>query len=691
VWAFIGVRKRTCYQAGVMTSLYSEEDAAALCARYAGQPFVNEDVALRVYTSQLIGRDASLVLHGGGNTSVKTTLPDDLGVPTPVLAVKGSGSDLADLTPRDLPAVRLEPLLALRALPALSDEAMVNALRTRMLDASAPNPSVEALLHAFLPHRFIDHSHADALLALTDQPDGEARVREVYGERLAVVPYVMPGFALAKLAAEVYEANPSVEGLVLVKHGLFTFGETARESYERHVRAVTEAESFLAKHARSAPVRAVPEVDATRLLPVLRGRIGEGERQYVLELRQSPALRAFVDREDLADVSQRGCITPDHVIRTKRLPLVLDVAGVTEETLAAHVDARVQAFRDAYRGYVAAQQRARGVTVKALDPDPRVILVPGLGIIGVGTTPKAARIAADLYEHTAHVIAAAESLGRYEVLSEGDLFDLEYWSLEQAKLGKAQKKPLEGQVVYITGAARGIGAAIARSFAKAGAALYLVDREAEALAHVAKALGAAHEVFDITDDAAVRASMARCVRTYGGLDGCVSNAGGAPQSAMHLCTPEVLRASFDLNFFSHQWVAAAATNVMRAQGRGGFLLFNASKSAFNPGAELGPYAIAKAAVIALMKQYALEQGSAGIRVNAVNADRVRTGLLDQEDIARRARARGLALDAYYKSNLLEREVRAEEVGDAFVFLALAPSTTASVLTVDGGNIAASPR
>lgn len=675
-----------------MASPYVETDARDTIARYRGIPNVNEDIARRVYTSRLIGADASLVLHGGGNTSVKTTLVDELGDPVPVLAVKGSGWDLASLEPAGLPALRLAPLLALRALSAMSDEAMVNALRTRMLDASAPTPSVETLLHAFLPHRFIDHSHADAVLALVDQPNGEANVRAVYGDRLAIVPYVMPGFALAKLAAEIYEAHPHVEGLVLLKHGLFTFGDTAEISYTRHVNAVAQAERFLAaSRVRVPKVREVADVSYTRLAPVLRGRIGEGDRHYVLDLRQSAKIRAFVDREDLAEISQRGAITPDHVIRTKRVPLVLDVAGVEADALAAHVASHVARFRDAYRAYVQRQVETRGLSVKPLDPDPRVVLVPGLGLIGVGATAKAAAIAADLYEHTIDVIDAAEAIDRYEVLSEADLFDLEYWSLEQAKLGKGKPKPLEGRVVYISGAARGIGAATASAFAREGAALYLVDREADALAAVAKRLDAAYEAFDITDEAAVQASVDRCVRRFGGLDGCISNAGTAPQSTMRACEPSFLRASFDINFFSHQWLAAAVTRVLRAQGRGGFVTFNASKSAFNPGAELGPYAIAKSAVIALMKQYALEEGSAQIRVNAVNADRVRTGLLDQDDVARRARARGLELDAYYQSNLLGREVTAEHVADAFVFLAHASSTTASVLTVDGGNIAASPR
>jgi NAD(P)-dependent dehydrogenase (short-subunit alcohol dehydrogenase family) len=318
-------------------------------------------------------------------------------------------------------------------------------------------------------------------------------------------------------------------------------------------------------------------------------------------------------------------------------------------------------------------------------------LVPGLGLIAAGDNAKAARIAADIYEHTIQVIRSAEVIGHYEALPEDDIFDMEYWSLEQAKLGKAAKRALEGRIVYVTGAAHGIGAAVAHCFAAAGATLYLVDRDRERLVPLAESLKASSEVVDVGDEVALRDSVARCVHRFGGLDGIVSNAGVAPQSAIADCTTATLEQSFRINLFAHQWLASAAVSVMRKQAMGGFLLFNASKAAFNPGPDFGPYAIPKAALVALSKQYALEYGSLGIRSNAINADRIRTHLLDAEDIAERARARGLASDAYYRANLLGREVSAAEVAQGFLSLALAESTTGSVLTVDGGNIAASPR
>ncbi len=679
-----------------MENRWSDDEARALVERY-GERGVSEDVALRVYSSRLIGRDATLVLHGGGNTSVKTSMPDDTGRETPVLCVKGSGWDLGDIEPEGLPAVRLEPLLALRERDALSDEEMVNAQRTRLLDASAPNPSVETLLHAFLPHRFVDHSHAEAILCLVDQPDAEALCREVFGDRLGIVPYVMPGFALAKLAAEVYEKDPSVEGLVLLRHGLFSFGDTARESYERHVSAVDAAEARVRAAQPSPPPPAAhePDVDPSALLPVLRGCLGDEGRRYVLHVRSSPALRAFANDPRVADLSQRGVATPDHVIRTKRFPLLLDAAkGADAQTLRSHVAERVAAYRAEYRAYVERQAPRAAQAITPLDPDPRVVLVPGLGVVTAGASEKAARVAADLYEQTVDVIRGAEAVGRYEVLDEADLFDMEYWSLEQAKLGKAAPRPLAGRVVLVTGAASGIGAATARRFAAAGAHLWLVDRAEEPLQALGDELGpglCGIDPVDVTDEAAVRASVQRAVARFGGLDGCVSNAGSAPQGAMADLETAALEHSLRINLLAHQFVASALVQVLRLQGTGGFLLFNASKAAFNPGPEFGPYAIAKAALVALMRQYALEGGADGIRANAVNADRVRTGLLPEQIVRERAAARGLEPGDYFRSNLLRREVTADDVADAFLALALAESTTGSVATVDGGNIAAAPR
>jgi NAD(P)-dependent dehydrogenase (short-subunit alcohol dehydrogenase family)/ribulose-5-phosphate 4-epimerase/fuculose-1-phosphate aldolase len=490
----------------------------------------------------------------------------------------------------------------------------------------------------------------------------------------------------------VHEAHPNVRGLLLLKHGLFTFGETARESYERHVDAVTLAERFVQKHRATVVPRATkPKLDAATILPIVRGALAK-TRPTVLHLRTSVAIEAYLGREDLEDVSQRGTPTPDHVIRTKRVPLVLALDGSLDEAaIAREVETKLTTYRAAYRAYVANESAAKHRTVKPLDPDPRVILIPGLGLVGAGASPKDASIAADLHEHSIDVVEMAETIGRYEVLPLGDVFDMEYWSLEQAKLGKSSPKPLDGRVVIVTGAASGIGAAIARRFVAAGAQLAVFDRDAAKLAEVAAPLKAHAIALDVTDAAAVTRAVDEVVRRFGGVDGLVSNAGIAPQGTMHAVDDATVRASFEVNFFAHQSLAAAVTKVLRRQGTGGFLLFNASKAAFDPGPGFGPYAAAKAALIALMKLYAVEQGAHGIRSNAVNADRIRTALLPPDFVAERAAARGLDADAYFRSNLLKREVTADDVAEAFLFLALAKSTTGCTVTVDGGNPSASPR
>ncbi len=684
-----------------MLSRWDDAEARRSVERYHQQG-VAEDLALRVYTTRLLGADPELVLHGGGNTSLKTSLPDVTGAPVEVLCVKGSGWDMASIEPPGLPAVRLEPLRRLRALESLSDEAMVDQQRGNLLDSRAPNPSVEALLHAFLPQRYIDHSHANAVLALTDQPDGEALCAEVYDGRAALVPYIMPGFALAKKAAEIYEANPDCEGLILLKHGIFSFGADAREAYERMIALVDLAEQRLARGARKPLVAAqLPAALAgpAQVAPILRGLIANvvDDRQgrfqrFILAFRGGEAVRRYVDGAELARYSQQGTVTPDHAIRTKPKPLIVPApeADGLDRFAAAATDA-VAAYKDAYQAYFARHDARLGGGRTALDPAPRVILVPGLGLFGAGKSAAEAAIAADLAEANVAVIGEAEAIGRYETIPEADQFELEYWSLEQAKLGKAAEKPLARHVVAVTGGASGIGKGTAAAFKAAGAEIALLDRDAEALQGAAESLGALAVTCDLTDRASVRRAFEAIAATYGGLDVVVSNAGAAWQAKIGEVTDEVLRQSFEINFFAHQYVAQAAVACMLEQGTGGVLLFNASKVTMNPGPRLGPYYLPKAATVALMRQYALEYGEAGIRANVVNADRVRTPLLDETLIAERAAARGITVEDYMSGNLLGREVLVEDVAEAFVGLALSRKTSGQIFAVDGGNIAAAPR
>ncbi len=684
-----------------MQSAWTDRDADAAMARYAG---LGRDLALRVYTTRLLGQDPRLVLHGGGNTSVKTRLPDLIGDEVDVLCVKGSGWDMGSIEPAGLPAVRLAPLLKLRGREALSDEDMVRLQRANLIDPASPNPSVEALLHAFIPHKFVDHTHSTAVLALTDQPDGEALCREVYGKRVGYVPYVMPGFGLAKAAAEAFEADPSVEGLVLVKHGIFSFGADAREAYERMIALVSLAEERLAKKRKPAfasiKLPAKPALVAD-VAPIVRGacslpdsKIEGAWKRFVLDFRNSDAVMNFVNGTEVARYGQAGVVTPDHNIRIKNRPLA--VAAPADGELTAFNDSvrsAVAAYGETYKNYFTVQNARVGGIKTMLDPMPRVVLVPGLGLFGLGRSKKDAKVAADLAEAAIATITDAEAVGRFEPLPEADLFDVEYWSLEQAKLGGARELPLAGQVVAITGAAGAIGSATARAFAAAGAEVALLDVDEAAAQAKAKPINgtALGLKCDVTDAASVREAFAQVAASFGGVDIVVSNAGAAWQGRIGEVDEAVLRESFELNFYGHQRVAQAAVRIMQAQGTGGCLLFNVSKQAVNPGANFGPYGLPKAATLFLVRQYALDYGNEGIRANAVNADRIRSGLLTEQMIASRSKVRGVSEKDYMQGNLLGREVAAEDVAQAFLAQALALKTTADVTTVDGGNIAAALR
>jgi rhamnose utilization protein RhaD (predicted bifunctional aldolase and dehydrogenase)/NAD(P)-dependent dehydrogenase (short-subunit alcohol dehydrogenase family) len=686
-----------------MKSGWVERDAQAMIERYARRGF-SPDLGSRIYTTRLLGCEPNLVLHGGGNTSVKTMMRDLVGEDVEALCVKGSGWDMAAIEPAGLPAVRLERLRKLRARPSLSDEDMVRIQRENLLDPMAPNPSVETLLHAFLPHKFVDHTHSTAVLSLIDQPAAAALCAETYDGRMGLVPYVMPGFALAKLAAEIYESAPAVEGLILHKHGIFTFGETAREAYERMIEMVTRAEERLRRGRKAVFETAyVPQAMAplAAVAPILRGACSakddrtEGAwRRLILEFRATPAILNFVSGAELARYSQAGVATPDHTIRTKNWPLLVRAPDdASLDAFRRSVQEAVLAYVERYKDYFTRNNARVGSIKRMLDPLPRVILVPGLGLFGLGRTKKDAGIAGDIAQAAIETITDAEAIGRFESIPEADMFDMEYWSLEQAKLGNAPEKPLAGQVAVITGAAGVIGAATARAFATAGAEVALLDLDKTAVEAKAKAIGGAALALccDVTDAASVRAAFDKVVEAFGGLDIAVSNAGAAWQGRIGEVDEEVLRKSFELNFYGHQRVAQAAVKVMLAQGTGGCLLFNVSKQAVNPGVNFGPYGLPKAATLFLVRQYALDHGSDGIRANAVNADRVRSGLLTKEMIASRAGARGQTEKDYMSGNLLGREVTAEDVAQAFLAQALALKTTADVMTVDGGNIAAALR
>ena len=686
-----------------MKSGWVDGDAAAFVAE-GTKSGLDPDLALRVYTTRLLGSDPKLVLHGGGNTSLKTRKRDFFGDEADVLHIKASGADMAAIDPAGLPAVRLAPLRRLRALEAIADEDLVAIERANLVEPAAPTPSVEIMLHAFLPHRFIDHTHATAVLSIVDQPNGEERCAEVFAGRLAFVPYLMPGFGLAKKAIEVFERAQPRDGLVLSKHGIVTFGDSAREAYERMIEMVSVAEDFIARH-RKRVAGATPKAGHVAALsaaaPIVRGVCSQKDetvdgawRRLVLDFRGDSAVLNFLQNNDLVRLSESGVITPDHTIRTKNWPLVLPAPDSGKLDAFAHAAAEAAAsFAERYRRYFERHNRRAGGIKRALDPLPRVVLVPGLGLFGLGRSKRDAVIAADIAEAWLEGVGDAEAIGRFESISEAEMFDCEYWPLEQAKLGARKEPPLAGQVAAITGAAGAIGAATAKAFAAAGAEVALLDVELSAATERARGISATALPVrcDVTDAASVHAAFDQVAAAFGGVDVVVSNAGAAWQGRIGEVDEDVLRKSFELNFYGHQRVAQAAVKIMLAQGTGGCLLFNVSKQAVNPGPNFGPYGIPKAAALALMRQYALDYGAEGIRANAVNADRIRSGLLTPAMIASRAKARGLSEKDYMSGNLLGREVTADDVAQAFLHHALALKTTADVTTVDGGNIAAAMR
>ena len=683
-----------------MQSKWSQAEFDAVVGAYE-QAGVNRDVAIRTYTTRLLGSVPQLVLHGGGNTSVKTTLIDHDGTPVEVLCVKGSGWDMGKIEPAGLPALRCAELKAMVKYETLSDDDMVMLQRRLLLDPAAPNPSVEAILHAILPFKHVDHTHANAIVALTNQPKGEAIIRDLFPEMI-IVPYVMPGFDLSKACLDAFSKRPDAPGMILLKHGIFTWSDDPREAYENMIAAIDLAEKRIAQ-GEALPfgrfvAKAQPLASVSDIAPILRGALAlpgqeEGRfRRFILEHRVNDNILDFCGAPDVADLVRRGNATPEHVIHIKRFGIALPAPQADAlETWGEKVTAAVSAYISDYKAYFERNNVRCGGGKTMLDPMPRVFYIEGIGLFAAGPTQKAARICADVAEATIEVIRGAEGIDRFEALSEEDLFDIEYWSLEQVKLAKQVEKPLTRQVAVVTGGAGGLGLAVAEALRAQGAEVALIDVDADRVESEARRLGALAVSCDLTDEKAAVDAIAKVAETYGGIDILVSNAGAAFQGALLDVADSTFRAAFDLNFWSHHYIARAAVNVMRKQKTGGSIVFNVSKQAVNPGADFGPYGTSKAALMALMRQYALEHAADGITVNAVNPDRIRTRLMTDAMVEERARARGVTPEVYMRGNLLQREVTAVDVANAVLHLATAHASTGAVITVDGGNVSAMMR
>ena len=652
-----------------MHSLWDDKEAAGF----------ESELDLRVYTSRLLGRDKTLVLHGGGNTSVKLVQKNLFGADENVLYIKGSGWDLETIEAAGFAPVQLDYLRQLAQLDTLSDTQMVNELATRLLKASAPAPSVETILHACLPHKFVDHTHADAVLAITDTPDGERRTRELYGDSVVIIPYVMPGFDLAKLCAREYprQAGAHTIGMVLLNHGIFSFGDSARQSYERMIELVGRAEDYLKRNgAWEIPARGVQpaRIDMLQQAQLRRALSTAAGVPMILATHSDDGSLAFAQRADLVKLSQQGPVTPDHIIRTKRVPML---------------GSNVEAYARNYKTYFDEHAPAAKEPKTMLDPAPRMVLDPAFGLATAGRSAKDASIVAELYQHSMQVMQRAQVLGGYRALDARELFEVEYWDLEQAKLRKGGTPPLyAGEIALVTGAASGIGKACVAALLARGAAVVGLDVNPDvATIHRRRDYLGLH--CNLTDEGAIASAIERAVLAYGGLDMLVLNAGifAASRKISELASAEwrkVMAINLDANLF----LLRACHPLLRLAPSGGRVVVIGSKNVPAPGPGAAAYSASKAALNQLARVAALEWGADGIRINSLHPNAVfDTGIWTDEVLAQRAKHYGLTVDEYKTNNVLKTEVRSRDVAELAAEMCgpLFAKTTGAQVPVDGGN------
>ncbi len=658
-----------------MQSRWNEKEAAK---------FAKDPLSLRVYSSRLLGSDPSLVLHGGGNTSVKATAQDIFGEEEEVLYVKGSGWDLATIEAPGFAPVRLSALRRMATLKELSDSDMVTAQRAALTDPYAPNPSVEAILHAIIPYRFVDHSHADAVVALTNTPEGEAIVRELYGPQMMIVPYVMPGFVLARTIYEMTRDTDwdSLPGMILLNHGVFTFADDARESYQRHIEIVTAAEEFIelkagneteVKGTDSTSEPAVPLTELARLRKAVSGIRGQA---VLASIDQGIATRRFSGLSEAPELATRGLLTPDHVIRTKRIPLVVTEEGAEQD---------VEGYASAYCEYF--ENHTDG-SLSRLDPAPRWALWPGVGSVAFGVNPKEVAAIDDIRRHTLQAVGWSEALGGWQPLGESEIFAIEYWELEQAKLkGAGTPPPFQGKVALVTGGASGIGRACVEAFLGQGAVVAALDvsPEVEGLFDQQNALGIS---CDVSDFDGLKRAVDQVVGRWGGLDVVVCNAGIFPasQSIADMDAGHWDR-SIQVNLTSQQRLLQACAPYLKL-GCDPSVVVVGSKNAPAPGPGAGAYSVAKAGLTQLARVAALELAADGIRVNVLHPNAVFDTALWTDDLLRkRAASYGVSVEEYKARNLLGVEITSSDVAELACTLAgpAFAKTTGAQIPVDGGN------
>ncbi len=642
------------------------------------EPFANDPLTMRVYTSRLLGKEPSLVLHGGGNTSVKASITNLFGESEELLYVKGSGWDLATIEAAGFAPVRMKVLKQMAKLDQLSDTDMVNLQRSAMTDPAAPNPSVEAILHALIPFAYVDHTHTDAVVTISNTADGEARIKELYGNRVLIVPYVMPGFILAKtIAALTRDANWSaLDGIVLLNHGLFTFSDDARSSYEMMIELVSMAELYLQTHAPVSASENSPEHEDLLQLASLRRAVSKARGKPVITcLNDDADSIAFSRLSNIESISTRGPLTPDHVIRTKRIAMII---GADAETSVGQFTADYQNYFDANNDG----------SMTCLDTAPRWAVWPGHGTLSFDTTQKGAAIISDIIRHTRDAITRAEALGGWQALPEKDIFELEYWELEQAKLKKGGASPMfSGKIALVTGAASGIGQACVRALIAHGAVVCAIDIN-PAIVGLFNHQGVIEAVCDVTDMEAMKKAVENTIRHFGGLDILISNAGLFPLSErIEQMSDSTWNKSLTVNLTSHQQLLSLCIPYLK-QGLDPAIVIMASKNVPAPGPGAAAYSVAKAGLTQLARVAALELGEFGIRVNALHPNAVfDTAIWTDEVLEKRARNYGLSIEEYKTNNILKVEVTSHDVAELACQLAgpVFAKTTGAQVPVDGGN------
>ncbi|MEP7257067.1 MAG: bifunctional aldolase/short-chain dehydrogenase [Flavitalea sp.] len=637
------------------------------------------ELAARVNTSRLLGLNKSLVLHGGGNTSVKILEKNILGEQEEILYVKGSGWDLETITAEGFSPVRLNHLKKLSTLPELSDSQMVNELITHLTKSSAPVPSVEAILHAVIPYKYVDHTHADSFISISNSIKGESIIRKLYGDTVVYIPYIMPGFDLSKLCAShlLTELTDDKIGILLLNHGLFSFGNTAEESYQRMLCLVKISEDYLHENVPDINTsgQKINDRDLSLEIAALRKDISAtaGFPMIVKRVVDEKSLN-FCNRPDIKSISQQGPATPDHVIRTKRIPLV---------------GRDVHSFSEEYKDYFKENEPLAKERKKILDTAPRVVLDPQLSLCAVGRTVKDARIVADIYQHTIDIISSATALGGYRALPAKDIFDVEYWELEQAKLSKLGNAPeFTGEIALVTGAASGIGKACVLSLLKRGAAVIGLDIN-PAIKDVSKLDSFLGLTCDVTSELELKKSLVAAIDAFGGLDLLILNAGiFPPSSAIADLNSETWEHVMNINVDANFKLLKAAHPYLKLAPKGGRVVIIGSKNVSAPGPGAAAYSVSKAALNQLARVAALEWGSDNIRVNTVHPNAVfDTGIWSDDVLASRAKCYGLSLEAYKRNNVLKTDITSSDVSELAAELcgSLFSKTTGGQIAVDGGN------